>query len=122
MIVLDNESVILFDCDQTLAIWKKDHKKPGKGKIKFTDPYTGDHLYLYPHRVHTRLLKQYKGRGFAIIVHSMAGVKWAEEIVKGLELEQYVDICMSKAIKHIDDKEDVASIIGSRVYLHNDIE
>ncbi len=122
MKVINNENVVLFDCDQTLAIWHKDHKKPGKGKLLFVDPYTGDKLYLYPHSVHIRLLRQYKGRGFAVIVHSMAGVKWAETIVRVLKLEKYVDLCMSKATKHVDDKEDVKDIIGTRVYLHNNLE
>ena len=122
MQILNNENVVLFDCDQTLVIWHKDHTKPGKNKKLFIDPYTGDKLYLYPHNVHVRLMRQYKGRGFAIIVHSMAGVLWAKEIIKTLKLEKYVDLCMSKATKHVDDKEDVKDIIGSRVYLENDIK
>ena len=122
MNVLNNENVVLVDVDDTIVVWDRSHRAPGKGKIKFTDPYSGDTLYLTPHSVHIRLIRQYKGRGFAIIVASMAGVKWAEHVVKTLQLEQYVDICMSKPTRYIDDKEDIKDIIGTRIFLKNDIE
>lgn len=121
MIKLNQESIVLVDVDQTLVVWNKGYKKPGKNKIKFIDPYTKDILYLTPHNVHIRLIKQYKGRGFGIIVASMAGVRWCESVVKTLKLEKYVDLIMSKPTRHVDDKDDKKDIIGSRVYLNNDI-
>lgn len=121
MKLIRNENVILIDCDDTLCLWDKTHKSPGKGKMLFVDPYTQDKLYLKPHNVHVRLLKQYKRRGFIIIVHSAAGCLWSEAVVKTLKLEDYVDYCMTKACKHVDDKEDLKDIIGTRVYLKNDV-
>lgn len=118
--VLNNETVVLVDVDETLICWSKTFKKPGKNKKLFIDPYTKDKLYLTPHGPHIRLLKQYKARGFAIVVASMAGVLWSQTIVDGLNLNKYVDIVMSKPIKHMDDKEDIKDIVGTRVYLKND--
>lgn len=122
MIELNYETIVLVDIDQTLVIWHKSHKKPGKNKVLFVDPYTKEKLYLTPHHVHIRLMKQYKARGFGIVVHSMAGTKWAKSVINKLKLAKYVDIVMSKATRHMDDKEDAKDIIGTRVYLNNDIE
>jgi len=122
MKVINTEHVIMVDVDNTLVLWDKKHRKPGKGKQLFIDPYTGDKLYLTPHNVHIRLLRQYKGRGFTIIVWSMAGVRWVESIVNTLGLSDIVDYCMTKPSKHLDDKEDIKDIIGTRVYLHNNLE
>lgn len=131
MKTIDSEHVIMVDVDNTLVLWGKDHRIPlaritdknfNDKRILFVDPYTGDNLYLTPHNVHIRLLRQYKGRGFTIIVWSMAGVKWSESVVKTLGIEDIVDYCMTKPAKHLDDKQDIDSIIGSRVYLENDIK
>jgi len=131
MKTIDSEHVVMVDVDNTLVLWDKEHKKKpidfnngyytGKKK-EFIDPYTNDRLYLTPHQVHIRLLRQYKGRGFTIIVWSMAGVKWAESVVKTLGIDDIVDYVMTKPSKHLDDKQDIDSIIGSRVYLENDVK
>lgn len=121
MKLIKNENVVGCDVDDTLVIWSKDHKKPGKGKMLFIDPYTKEKLYLTPHNPHIRLLKQYKGRGFAIVVHSAAGYMWVEEVVNRLKLDDIVDLGMAKFCKHMDDKVDVVDIIGARVYLKNDV-
>ncbi len=128
MKIIDSEHVVMVDVDDTLVLWGKDHRIPlaatcdnnfNDHRKLFVDPYTGDNLYLTPHNVHIRLLRQYKGRGFTIVVWSMAGVRWSESVVKTLGIEDIVDYCMSKPSKHLDDKSEVDSIIGSRVYLSN---
>ena len=119
MILLNFESTVLVDIDETLVCWSKTYRKPGKGKIAFVDPYTKETVYLTPHKPHIRLVKQWKGRGFGIVVHSMAGVQWANTVLRVLELTKYVDVVMSKATRHLDDKEDIAEICGTRVYLKN---
>lgn len=111
-----NDNVIFFDVDDTLAVWGQDHNRPGKGKVAFKDPYTPITFYLKPHHVHIRLLKQFKGRGFTVIVWSKHGDRWGVEVVKKLKLEEHVDIVMSKPEKYVDDRENVADVIGTRIY------
>lgn len=117
MIHIRNDNVVPFDVDQTLVLWGKDHNKKGKGKVEFVDPYTGLKFYLRPHHVHVRLLRQFRGRGFAVIVWSKQGDLWAKEVVKKLGLENLKLIVMSKPEKYVDDKENIADVIGTRVYL-----
>lgn len=117
--VLKNETIIFCDTDQTLVVWHKDHNKPGKGKRLFVDPYTGDKLYLRPHKVHCRLLRQYKARGFGIVVASKAGYLWSKEVVNQLGLNDIVDLIMSKPDRFMDDKNTLEDIVGNRVYLED---
>lgn len=120
MKIIHGEHNIMVDVDNTIALWDPKHKKPGKGKLKFVDPYTKNVLYLTPHNVHIRIIRQWKARGFKIFVWSMSGVMWAEEVVRVLGLEDAVDYVMSKPEKHVDDAEKAQDIIGSRVYLKPD--
>lgn len=124
MKLIENENVVFCDVDETLVVWDKEyqHEKVSRdNEIILKDPYTGDTLYLQRHMPHIRLLKQYKGRGFTIIVWSKAGCKWSEEVVKKLGLEEYVDYCMTKPDRYLDDKTNPEEIIGVRVYLNNNV-
>lgn len=113
------EQVIFCDVDETLVLWSRTHRKSGKGKTLFVDPYTKEHLYLTPHRVHIRLLKQYYARGFYILVFSAAGKAWADTVVDTLKLRPYVNQTLAKPVKFMDDKEDIKDILGTRVFLKN---
>lgn len=117
--IIPNENVVVFDVDDTLICWSKTYDKPAKGKIAIKDPYMQVETiyYLKPHSVHVRLLKQYKERGNTIIIWSMAGYKWAHEVAKELGLLNIADIIMTKPNRHVDDKSDVESIVGVRVFL-----
>lgn len=53
---------------------------------------------------HVQLLKEFKARGFTIIVWSAAGAEWCEKICKEFELSMYVDLCIGKPDWFIDDK------------------
>jgi len=116
MIVIPNEHIMMVDCDDTLVMWSTTHNKPGKGKIKFNEPYGGGTVYLTPNKKHIKLLKTHKARGYAVVVWSAAGYRWAEEVVKQLKIEDFVDIVMSKSTKYVDDLE-AKDILGTRIYL-----
>ncbi len=113
------ETIVTFDVDNTLVKWDRAHNSPGYPKLHFIDPYTGDSLYLSPHEVHIRLLKQYKKRGFGVVVWTKAGSLWAEEVINVLQLNSFVDMIMSKPDRWVDDKEDFHDVIGHRVFLHD---
>lgn len=116
MKLYNNESVITIDCDETLVNWADSNKSPAPGKIMLKCPYVGDDVWLTPNWAHIRLLKQHRGRGFVVIVWSSGGVLWANEVVRALNLEDYVDIVLSKPTKYVDDKS-CEEWMGTHVYL-----
>jgi phosphoserine phosphatase len=126
MQVIENEQVICFDVDDTLVKWGDNYMHPHKNKagtidaIDFIDPYDNSVLYLIPHLKHIALLKKMKGRGYYVRVWSAGGVKWAEAVIRKLELESFVDSVETKPIKYVDDLITVSDILGSRIYLQQE--
>lgn len=45
-----------------------------------------------------------KARGHVVIVWSQGGAKWAEDVVKALQIEHMVDACLAKPSWYADDK------------------
>lgn len=109
MRVLETELLAAFDVDNTLIIPNIN----GTHVIKFA----GEDLRFDPVWSHVKLLKSWKERNYHITVWSHNGYRHALNVVKCLELEKYVDVVSSKPIKHVDDMEDVASIVGQRVWI-----
>lgn len=100
MKTIRNENIITFDVDDTLVMWGKSKHKRAK---LITDPSSGLSYKLVPHRFHINLLIQHYGRGYTIIVWSAGGYAWAQEVVKELGIEKYVDLVMTKPCKYVDD-------------------
>lgn len=80
---------VYFDVDETLTM--------------FHGYETNDFAVSINHR-HVRAIKEHAHRGHKIVVWSAGGAKWAEQVVKELELEKYVDVCMAKPSWFYDDK------------------
>lgn len=108
---IENEMIIYIDCDDTLVM----HNVKGE-KITFSDPYSLEKISLTPHKRHIKLLKDFKARGYSIVVWSAAGAIWAKEVVTKLELLDYVDLMISKPLKFIDDLP-ATEILGARIYI-----
>lgn len=68
-----------------------------------------------PHRKNILMLQKFYKLGYQIIVWSRTGESWAKAVVDKLELNPYVDHCLTKPDFYLDDK-DVAEWIGPRVY------
>lgn len=111
-IVFRNNNVSGYDVDGTLI--GKGKKKPFKGAVELT--YGDETLYYKPHEEHIRYLKHCSNSGDLIIVWSKNRYQWAEAVVKALKLEAYVDICMCKLTRHIDDKQTFEEIVGTRIF------
>jgi HAD superfamily phosphatase (TIGR01681 family) len=109
MTIIENELVVVIDCDGTLIT------PDSQGQIVL--PYGSGIAHFSPIKQHVDLLKEYKNRGFTVVVWSMGGWAHAKRIVDALKLERYVDLVLTKPCKHVDDKEDVGSIIGTRVFI-----
>lgn len=110
MKTIDSNNVTTFDVDNTLIMWDD------AGQIDIE--YGKKNMNYREHKFHPTFLRHCKQRGDFIIVWSQNGYEWAEKVVKKLELEDYVDVVMSKPIRHIDDKTDPAAIIGTHIYIH----
>lgn len=116
MKVIESEQIVYSDVDDTLVLWSDNFYLPGEGKIELVDPYDQSLIYLTPHIRHVKLLQDYNARGYTVIVWSAAGYRWAEVVVKALNLEPYVDYCQSKPLKFMDDLQ-AKDILGDRVYI-----
>jgi predicted phosphatase len=92
-IILDEP--VYFDIDGTLALHNK-------GDIKVD--YYGQDKYIGAHNEHVSFLKSLKSRGYYIIAHSGNGAQWAANVIEALGLTDFVDVCINKPFKIIDDK------------------
>ncbi len=111
---IENELITFFDVDNTLVM---EHSKDPD--LEYTDVLTGKKKHGKIHKAHVEQLIKHKNRGYYVIVWSGNGYKHAEQIVKALGIEKYVDICMSKSIKHWDDLKDANDILKACVYLED---
>lgn len=114
MKVVDKESTIFFDVDDTLVMWGK--AKKGQKVVMVTSPHDGKQEYLRPHPGHIKVLKDRRARGSFIVVWSAGGFAWARAVVKALGLEDYVHLVMTKPHMYVDDLE-AQHIMGERLYL-----
>src|ERR1700677_2822537 len=94
MKIINKESTVFFDVDDTLVMWKE--QKGPTAKITIVEPHYGDEVLLTPHSGHIKILKDRKARGSFIVVWSAGGYAWAEAVVKALNLEEYVYLVMKK--------------------------
>jgi hydroxymethylpyrimidine pyrophosphatase-like HAD family hydrolase len=114
MKTIHSELVTFFDIDDTLVM-----ENPKVPDMEYIDVLTGSVKYGKKHKAHIEQLIKHKNRGFYIVVWSGNGYKHAEQIVKALGIEEYVDLCMSKPVKHWDDLKDANDILKACVYLED---
>lgn len=119
MIVLPCKQTTFLDVDDTLVKWSPSQEELDRFGIWIECPGSAvcdvdgsDMGYapawktkLVPHRRHVLQLKKHKMRGHTVIVWSAGGWDWAEAVVKALQLEQYVDLVISKPLWAYDDKK-----------------
>lgn len=114
-IVVDKESTIFFDVDDTLVMWGIKVKKKQK-LVAITNPHDGSQEYLAPHAGHIKVLKDRKARGSYIVVWSSGGYAWAKAVIKALKLEKHVDLIMTKPHMYVDDKK-ASQFMGEHLYI-----
>lgn len=119
MKVIENELIVVCDVDETLVLHNVDSPYSGKSPKLITCPYSGDTLRVYPHTAHINMIKDKKTRGWTVIVWSQGGYKWAEAVVKALNLQDSVDLILTKPNCYVDDLP-AEAWIGSRIYLKPD--
>lgn len=111
MQVVESNNITCFDVDNTLVLWNEPYE------IDICISYGEEIIDLKRHLGHIALLKHCKQRGDYIIVWSQNGQEWATKVIKKLGLESYVDLVLTKPIRHVDDKTDPQYIIGQRIFL-----
>lgn len=120
MIAIQGTDFSYFDVDDTLVSWDM----PGYGDgdssraVAFTDPSSGATWLLTPIEKTIEALKQCKLAGSTIVVWSAGGWDWAQEVVKTLGLEAYVDLVTSKPNRFYDDLP-ANEILGTRYDLRD---
>lgn len=121
MKVIENESNIFVDVDDTLVMWDWDTELRGDQTVAVQCPYeaAGIQYVVRPNLPNIKVLMNQKARGSYITVWSQNGYQWAEAVVKALGLEEYVDQAMSKPRMYMDDLP-CQNWMGERVYLSPD--
>jgi len=98
MKTLESDKIVCFDVDDTLIT--QDFHEEGVEVVVECNGYKTDVLII---NNNIDSLKKHKRQGQTVIVWSAAGHKWAESVVKALNLEKYVDYVMSKPNWYYDD-------------------
>lgn len=132
MIVVPCNNTVFCDVDDTLVMWSAtpeelesrgiDFECPGSLYIDSDGKQTHASIWksrLLPHRKHIEQLKKHKMRGHTIIVWSAGGWDWAAAIVKTLELENFVDLVISKPTWAYDDLQ-VAEFIPKPIWMKDE--
>lgn len=91
-----------FDVDDTLIIWDiSAHPETERITVKME---FREAALVVPHVKNVNLLKKLAKIGWYVRVHSGSGVDWAWEVVKALQLQDYVDEVCSKPLGRTDDR------------------
>lgn len=103
MQVIHSTKIAYFDADQTLVFSESELKNHPQrstlGGVRFINS-----VAWYLDSRHYSLLREFKARGFTIVVWSAGGSEWAEKVVRSFNLTSYVDLVIGKPDFFIDDK------------------
>jgi len=101
-----------FDVDDTLVMWEI----PNGFEEDLVTIQCRDYIELLaPNKYNINHLKKLAKRGHAIVVWSAGGSDWAEAVVKALELEDFVEVVMSKPHYLIDDMPSIKEAINAKL-------
>lgn len=121
MQVLNKESVVFCDVDDTLIMTSEESPKNPAVQVIVVDPLTEVQLRFRKNFPMIRLLEEEHRRGSTIIVWSRGGWEWAEAVIKALGLENKVQLVMSKPMVYFDDRP-IEEWLPYRVYLGPDTQ
>jgi len=109
---------VFFDCDDTLVMWDIPSDFPQENLVSIT--CRGHTELLAPNIHNINLLKKMATRGHGIVVWSGGGSDWCESVVKGLGIEDYVNVITGKPSYFIDDISNSKEWIGKHGYFNID--
>tara|TARA_R100001086_G_scaffold156380_1_gene83647 strand:- start:1846 stop:2199 length:354 start_codon:yes stop_codon:yes gene_type:complete len=88
----EESKFIYFDVDETLIRWH-----PIESEIIIDGHAMGINWNVI------KYMRKCKANGMTVVVWSQGGCEWAEEVVKVLNIESMVDVCLSKPSIYVDD-------------------
>jgi len=109
-----NGYTVFFDVDDTLIIWANNTALDAEACISITDN-TGT-ILARPHQEHIHALMDAHNAGHTVVVWSQGGADWAETVVKALQIEKFVDCCITKPT-HLYDDLDYYLWLPKRLFL-----
>jgi beta-phosphoglucomutase-like phosphatase (HAD superfamily) len=116
--VIESEHIAGVDIDETLiSCIKTDDANTDSLPYYIEYPYgILGVVKVYPNRANINLVKLCHSKGYKMVAWSQAGYKWAEAVIKTLELEKYFEVIMTKPSRYIDDKP-VTDWMTERIWL-----
>jgi len=103
----------MFDIDDTLILW---NTPEGHEDREVKIDCEGVISYRVPNIYNINLLKKFYESGHIVILWSCSGVRWCKAVAKALNIENYIDGCISKPQYYIDDKANPKEWIGKHGY------
>ena len=97
---ISEDRVVCFDVDRTLVTFNWTPDQESETVEIWNEGFVERVL---PHKKHIKLMREFKARGFFIIVWSDGGKDWAKKVAEVLGLSAYVDIVCSKPLWYVDD-------------------
>lgn len=91
---------IFYDVDDTLVMWNKPVTEESINCILNGITYS-----VLPNWKHIDLLKKHWKEGYKIVVWSGSGEDWVTEVLLKLDLNEFVDVRLSKPSYYVDDLE-----------------
>lgn len=101
MKIITNPNVVMFDVDRTLIEPYEEHKHSLSDKITISTPSGNEDFVELKHV--TRILKRQHVQQHFIVVWSQGGDYWATVVLKALNLQDYVDLVITKPKWYHDD-------------------
>lgn len=103
MVVIKNENTDFYDVDGTIIIHESHKTIPPGESLQVFDAVTKQFITVRINKPMVRLLRESKARGSYVVVWSRGGYRWAADVIKALELTEYVDLVISKPLAYFDD-------------------
>jgi hypothetical protein len=113
MITIKNNKIVYVDIDDTLInhfigipFDEKEHVNLNNGQIQS--------YKITRNEPNIRAVKHYKQLGFVVVLWSLGGWEHCVAVAKALNIEDFIDVCMSKPDCFIDDKDASVWLNGKR--------
>ena len=113
MKVIKNEKIVPTDIDGTLVVHSPG---PGIPCIEVYDPEARCYVSLGINLSMVKILREEKHRGAFVIAWSRGGYQWAKNVINALNLENHVDLVMTKPLIYFDDTP-VEKWLETRIFL-----
>lgn len=97
--VVHSTRSVWYDVDNTLVFSLREYPHQISNEIV---KINGRKFWV--HVPHVETIKDFKARGHTVVIWSAGGAEWAEMVVKALQLEDCVDLVISKPDWFVDDK------------------